>query len=187
MPLLILHGLDGNEPDHWQTWLAETAAAGGIDVRYPDLPGASTPTLGAWLDTVLPLLPHEHEEEAALEVVAHSLGCQLWAHVATAMGHAVAGRVLLVAPPGRAQIEREIPTFTSAPLDGGVLLACPDTTVVLGEGDPWLPDPAEMLSGGLPVRRVPGGRHLDVESGYGPWPEMMRWVYGGDAPGEPWQ
>ncbi len=184
MPLLILHGLDGNEPGHWQTWLAETAGAGGIDVRYPDLPAATTPSLDPWMDAVLPLLLEE--EQTALDVVAHSLGCQLWAHVATAMGHVVAGRVLLVAPPGTAQIEQQIPTFTPAPLGPDLLLACPDTTVVTGEADPWLPDPAEVLASGLPVRLVPGGAHLNPEAGYGPWPEMMRWVYGGDAPGVPW-
>jgi predicted alpha/beta hydrolase family esterase len=80
-------------------------------------------------------VPLLDDDETSLDAVAHSLGCYLWAHVATAMGHVAARRVLLVAPPGRAEVEREIPTFTPAPLGTDLLLACADTTVLLGE--PW--------------------------------------------------
>lgn len=175
MPLLILHGLDGNEPEHWQSWLAEQAGAGGIDVRYPDLPAAEMPSLGPWLGAVLPLLDTDDGE---LDVIAHSLGCHLWGHVAAATGRVVASRVLLVAPPSVDLVRRDIPTFEPSVLASDLLLACGNTRLLLGEGDPWLPDPSPIVDSGLPVEWVPGGRHLNVESGYGEWPAMMRWVYG---------
>ena len=36
--VLIVHGLGGSGPDHWQTWLASRLAARGVSVSYPDLP-----------------------------------------------------------------------------------------------------------------------------------------------------
>lgn len=183
MPLLILHGFNGNEPEHWQSWLAEQAGLGGIDVRYPSLPTPSMPSLGPWLDSVLPLL---HSEDGELDVVAHSLGCHLWGHVAAASGRVIADRVLLVAPPSIDLVRREIPTFEPSVLNRDLLLACADTRLLLGEGDPWLPDPSPLVSSGLPVEWVAGGAHLNVEAGYGPWPAMMRWVYGVDVPAGGW-
>ena len=49
---MILHGLDGNEPEHWQTWLAEQLRAAGREVRYPELPDATQPERLAWLDVL---------------------------------------------------------------------------------------------------------------------------------------
>ncbi len=184
MPLLILHGLDGNEPDHWQTWLAEQAAAAGIEVRYPQLPSPATPRRDAWCDAVLPLLPADLDPE--LDVVAHSLGCDLWGHLARRTRHAVARRVLLVAPPSPSLVARDIPTFDPAPPSRDLLDCCPDTKLLLGSDDPWLPDPGRMLDCGLPAERVQGGAHLNVESGYGPWPAMLRWAQGADVPSDGW-
>ena len=38
MRVLILHGYEGNTPDHWQTWLAGRLRENGHDVVSPDLP-----------------------------------------------------------------------------------------------------------------------------------------------------
>lgn len=184
MPLLILHGMSGNEPEHWQTWLAQQASASGFTVHYPMLPAPEQPLVSAWIDVVLPLLD-KHED--GLEVVAHSLGCHLWAHLATATGRQLADRALLVAPPGPQELREHVPTFEPASFGPELRLTCPDTALVLGEGDPWLAAPESLLPSGLPMWRVQGGRHLDVESGYGPWPAMMRWIYGGDPPGIRWE
>jgi hypothetical protein len=180
--LLVLHGLFGNERQHWQTWLAEQAAAAGVDVRYPDLPEADAPTADGWLAAVRPLLGLSED----LLVAAHSLGCHLWAHLSDRERRRLAHRVVLVAPPGGSEVREEIPSFVPAAWDGDVLRrACPDTTVVLGEADDWLADPAPVLATGLPVRVVRGGAHLSVPAGFGPWPAMLGWLRGGPAPGEP--
>ena len=182
MRLLVLHGLYGNEPEHWQTWLAGRAAADGLQVSYPDLPDADAPTAGGWLAAVLPLLGRSED----LLVAAHSLGCHLWAHLSAREGRRLAQRVVLVAPPGAAEVRDEIPSFVPADWDGALLRrACTDTAVVLGESDDWLGDPEPVLATGLPVRVVPGGAHLSVPAGFGPWPAMLSWLHGGPPPGRP--
>src|SRR6185295_10450351 len=49
---LILHGLEGSGPGHWQTWLAARLRADGERVAYPDLPDADMPSLHAWRETL---------------------------------------------------------------------------------------------------------------------------------------
>ena len=75
---LILHGLGGSGPGHWQTWLAARLRADNERVAYPDLPDADLPSLAAWraaLDGELAALP-----AGETIVVCHSLGCLLWLH-----------------------------------------------------------------------------------------------------------
>ena len=182
MRLLLLHGLYGNEPEHWQTWLADRAAADGLGVLYPALPDADAPTAPGWLAAVEPLLGSPDD----LLVAAHSLGCHLWAHLATRQRRPLARRVVMVAPPGAPEVQAEIPTFRPAAWDGQALRrACPDTAVVLGESDAWLADPGPVRASGLPVHWVPGGAHLSVVAGYGPWPAVHAWLHGGPPPGQP--
>jgi len=41
MAFLILHGLEGSGPEHWQTWLAGRLRERGLEVAYPSLPDAA--------------------------------------------------------------------------------------------------------------------------------------------------
>jgi hypothetical protein len=183
MSLLILHGLYGNGPGHWQGWLAGEAAAAGIDVHYPALPDKDAPTPEGWLaalDAELAALDPD-----ALQVAAHSLACHLWARRAERDG-VRAARVLLVAPPSARELAAVCPTFPATDLAAERLLAaCSDTTLVLGEGDPYRPDHDAFRGTGLATRWLSGGGHVNVDSGYGEWPHALRWVLGGDPPGEP--
>lgn len=182
MRLLVLHGLFGNEPEHWQTWLAEQAAADGVDVCYPDLPESDAPTAGGWLAAVRPRLGPSED----LLVAAHSLGCHLWAHLCARERRPLARRVVLVAPPGATEVREQIPSFVPASWDGAVLArGCADTAVVLGESDDWLADPEPLLATRLPVHLARAGAHLSVPAGFGPWPAMLAWLRGGPPPGEP--
>ncbi len=94
---LILHGLEGSGPEHWQSWLAgrlrERDDHG--DVAFPDLPDAAMPSVRHWLDALdaeLAQLP-----AAKTTVLCHSLGCLLWLHWAAGRPAVQVARVLLVA------------------------------------------------------------------------------------------
>src|SRR5437868_2060958 len=97
---LILHGIEGSGPQHWQTWIAGRLRERGLQVAYPELPKPFEPHLDEWLtalDDELGRLPL-----AETTVLCHSLGCLLWLH---RRGEPVA-RALLVAPP---QPDVEVP------------------------------------------------------------------------------
>jgi uncharacterized protein len=175
---LILHGLHGSGPGHWQTWLAARLRADAERVAYPDLPDADLPSLPAWreaLDGELAALP------AGEKIVAcHSLACVLWLHH-VADGGPQADRVLLVAPPSEGSGLPEIADFFPVPLPrlaDGARLVCSDN-------DPYCPEGADTLYGGplgIPVEVLPGAGHVTSDNGFGPWPEAEAWCLEGDRP-----
>jgi predicted alpha/beta hydrolase family esterase len=167
---LILHGLEGSGPGHWQTWLTARLRANSERVAYPDLPDADLPSPSAWrqaLQGELEALP-----DGEVIVVCHSLACLLWLHH-VAEGGAPADRTLLVAPPSETAAVPQIAGFFPVPLPAlgaGARLVCSDN-------DPYCPEGANSLYGdlGIPVDVIPGGGHLNPEAGYGPWPAVEAW------------
>jgi predicted alpha/beta hydrolase family esterase len=173
---LILHGLHGSGPGHWQTWLAARLRADGERVAYPDLPDAELPSLAAWrgaLDGELAALP-----AGETIVVCHSLACLLWLHH-VAEGGPQADRALLVAPPSESGGLPEIAEFFPAPLPrlaGEARLVCSDN-------DEFCPEGADALYGeplGIPVDMLPGAGHIYPDTGFGPWPAAESWCLQGD-------
>ena len=173
---LILHGLEGSGPGHWQTWLTARLRAAAERVAYPDLPDADMPSLPAWrsaLEGELAALP-----EGERIVVCHSLSCLLWLHH-VADGGEQADRVLLVAPPSEQAEIPQIAAFFPAPLP-----ALTSARLVCGDDDPYCPEGADTVYGALdiPVDVIRGGGHLNPEAGYGPWPAAETWCLDGDRP-----
>jgi predicted alpha/beta hydrolase family esterase len=173
---LILHGLEGSGPGHWQTWLAARLRADNERVAYPDLPDAEMPSLHAWREALTGELDALPEGESV--VLCHSLACLLYLHH-VADGGAQADRVLLVAPPSERAAVPQIAAFFPTPLptlQRGARLVCSDD-------DPYCPEGAATLYGaplGIPVDIVPGGGHLNPDAGYGPWPAVEAWCLDGD-------
>lgn len=179
-PVVIVHGWQGSGPEHWQTWLAARLAAAGHEVRYPDLPDPDTPRLDAWLDALdgaVAGLPDE-----GWDLICHSMAAMLWLHHAArppAPGSPQPARVLLVAPPSPGRPIAEAATFYPPPLDAeAVRRAAGGTIMVCSDNDPYCPEGAALAYGRplkLPVTVLPGGGHINVEAGYGPWPAVEQW------------
>jgi len=184
---LILHGYQGSGPRHWQSWLAERLRSAGERVAYPDLPAPDAPTLPAWraaLERELRELP------GAPVVVCHSLACVLWLHhcAQPVLEGGCAARVLLVAPPSAAGAPRPIRPFFPVPLDAGaVAAAAAETHLVCAPDDPYCPEDAATHYGEpleLTTHVLEGAAHVNVETGFGPWPEVEAWCLGrGDGLG----
>ncbi|MBJ7331813.1 MAG: alpha/beta fold hydrolase [Solirubrobacteraceae bacterium] len=179
--VLILHGWYGSAGPHWQRWLAPELRAAGCDVRFPELPDATLPTLSAWratLDAELEALAAGPGERI---VVCHSLGCMLWLHhtASRSPGAPTVDRVVLNAPPGPL---RELPTFFPVPLDPDAVAAAAGHTRMVGsDDDPYCPagaGPSYAEPLGLPFDFLPGQGHINVDAGYGPWPAMRDWCLG---------
>ena len=114
------------------------------------------------------------------DLVAHSLGSALWLHhVSGASDAPHPARVALVAPPSPHTSIPEIAGFFPPPLDIGVVRhASEGTVLVAGDVDPYLPEGiADAYARPLKIATtvIPGGGHLNVDSGYGPWPAVLDW------------
>jgi predicted alpha/beta hydrolase family esterase len=175
---LILHGLEGSGPDHWQTWLAGRLRERGERVAYPQLPEPFDPHPADW-DRAL------NEELALLEapvVLCHSLACLLWlrATARPATGP-LAARVLLVAPPWRDDLPPVARFLEHGARARDVTRAARETLIVCSDDDPYCPPGAveayaEPL--GIPAHVIPGAGHVNADAGYGEWPWVEAWALG---------
>ena len=177
-PFLILHGLEGSGPDHWQSWLAGRLREHGQRVSYPHLPDPFDPHPADWLralDDELSLLDEP-------VVLCHSLACLLWlrATARPASGR-LASRVLLVAPPHRDDLEPVARFLDHGARPRDISRAAGETLIVCSDDDPHgppgaLPTYAEPL--GIPAHVMPGTGHVNTDAGFGEWPEVEGWALG---------
>jgi hypothetical protein len=182
--VLILHGWQGSGPDHWQTWLAGRLRDRGVHVQYPALPDCDVPCPDRWGMALHAELPKLAAGDGERVVVCHSLGCVLWLREAARLApeHRV-DRVALVAPPCPGAKVPELARFYPSGADkDAVDAAAGQTRLVCADDDPYCPGRGAAVHWGAPldlaVDLLPGAGHLNVEAGYGRWPEMEAWCLG---------
>jgi predicted alpha/beta hydrolase family esterase len=178
VPTVILHGLNGAGPDHWQRWLAAQLADAGREVIFPALPNPDSPLLEEWLPALSEALDGLPAD--GYDLVAHSLGAVLWLHHAAAASPATApARVALVAMPASGTLLQVAPSFVPVPLDIDTVRKAADGTVLVGsDNDPYCPDGVARTYGAplkMAATVIPNGGHLNVDSGFGPWPAVLDW------------
>jgi hypothetical protein len=168
MTVLIVPGLYGSEPAHWQSrWEAEVAQAERVQ---QDDWGA--PQLEAWVDT---LRRHVLKRPGAI-LVGHSLGSTLIAHLAARHPGLPIGGALLVAPADpelRASRIRGIAAFGPVPDEPFGFPAI----VVASRTDPYMEiERARVIANMWEAAFVDAGDagHINVASGHGGWPEGLR-------------
>jgi len=174
--ILIIPGLGGSGPDHWQSrWEAKIPA-----VRRVAQADWENPGLDAWRARII-----EEVERAARPVilVAHSLGVLAVAHTAPFLAKgAASGKVkggFLVAPPSinaLASLEAVDPAFLTLPSEP---LPFP-ALIIASRDDPFSSfADSEDLARALGAELIDAGfsGHINIESGHGPWPEgLMRFA-----------
>lgn len=162
--LLIVPGLHDSGPEHWQTWL-EARHRRSVRVVQPCW---SEPDLARWSARVGETL--DGAGPGPWVAVAHSFGTlALVAHLLQRPQSPVA-EVLLVAPadPGKWGLAERL---AAAPQRPGLL--------VTSDSDPWMRrETAERYAAawGLPCFNLGDAGHINVESGFGPFPFADRWV-----------
>lgn len=185
--VLLVHGMTGAGPWHWQQWLAAQLPEHGVEVDFTGPPHPDRPSMEAWLSVLrarLAAVP----DHAELVVAAHSCGVALWLHHAVTIAQDArrADRVLLVAPPGPQPRHLDHCDVVPYPVDARSLRrAAGVSRVVAGTGDPSLPmSRAHALAEELHVELdvIPDGEHLDTDAGYGPWPAALSWAMYGTVP-----
>ncbi len=170
--ILILPGLGGSGPDHWQSrWDAKLPTA-----RLVDQSDFEQPNLDAWRTR---LIEEVMRAERPVILVAHSLGALAVAHAAPLLRDLPVRGAFLVAPPSRevvAALPSVDPAFAEEPMEP---LPFP-SLVIASRDDPFAPYPdSERLAGSLGAELVDAGNsgHINSESGHGPWPEgLMRFA-----------
>lgn len=160
MGIIIVPGLHGSGPDHWQTWfescLPETRRV--IQADWSD------PQLLRWSENVQLALRAAREP---VWIVAHSFGSLASAHAAHQLPEQVAG-LMLVAPadPEKFGVTSLLPTQP---------FPCP-SIVVGSRNDPWMPLARSLeWAERWQSRFVDLGEagHINTASGFGAWPQGL--------------
>jgi predicted alpha/beta hydrolase family esterase len=164
--VLIIPGLGGSGPEHWQTrWEALYPRHVRVEQRDWDRPRRE-----AWLAALDAALA---AAEKPVVLAAHSLGCVLVAHAASRPSADGVAAALLVAPAdvdSPARTPPETRDFAPLPLRP---LPFP-ATVVASQDDPYVTlERAQAFAEAWGATFVDAGRrgHLNAASGLGDWPE----------------
>jgi predicted alpha/beta hydrolase family esterase len=163
MRILIIPGLGGSGPEHWQShW--ERSYPGAQRVEQSDW---DRPVRSQWIRRLTAAI----EDAPGALLVGHSLGCALIAHVAAQRPDLTVAGALLVAP---ADVDRAGGVSPHV----GELAPMPverlsfRTVVVASANDHYMTaERARILAGAWGARFVNVGPcgHINVPSGFGPW------------------
>jgi len=168
MPILIVPGLNGSPLAHWQSHWERSEP----DARRVEQDDWDKPSLGPWSLRLIEAI----ESNPGAVLVAHSLGCVLVAHVAQARPDLAIGGALLVAP---ADVDPVLCAHgvlkEFAPMPRGRLRV--PAMVVASTNDPFMSiERAHGIADAWGARLVDVGAsgHINVDSGFGPWPAGLR-------------
>jgi predicted alpha/beta hydrolase family esterase len=157
---LIVPGLHGSCAYHWQTWLEDRLPL-ARRVLQADWDKAD---IGQWADVLEKAILLQSDR---VLLIAHSFGCLASVAAASRSASRIAG-ALLVAPSDTQRFaidERLVHAKLPFP-----------STLVASRNDPWMSFPrAQLWAECWGSRFVDVGHkgHINVASGYGPWPDVL--------------
>lgn len=160
---LLIPGIDGSPDPHWQAWWQANDPT-ALTVHQDDW---SNPTPEAWEAEVAGAVLHH----PGAVLVAHSLGCLVVARLLATWPQLNIAGALLVAPADPRHSPR-LRRFADIPRSE---LPVP-VTVAASRNDPWMSfaqafDLADDW--GASLVDLGNAGHVNVASGFGPWPEGM--------------
>jgi uncharacterized protein len=160
---LIVPGLRGSGPGHWQDWWLRNDP-NAVRVEQDDW---HRPSFPAWSEPLIAAI----DAHPYAWLVAHSLGATLVTRIAAMRLDLRIAGALLVAPADVDELEtwslRSFAPMSLAPLPF-------PATVVASRSDPYLSfRRARSLASAWGARLVDYGDagHINVAAGYGPWPQ----------------
>jgi predicted alpha/beta hydrolase family esterase len=158
--LIIVPGWRDSGPGHWQSLWAEQLV-GAVRVQQDDW---ITPSRKAWIASITQTIL---DQDGPVVIAAHSLGCIATTHLPPEAVAKIQG-ALLVAP---ADPERRGILADFAPVPYQLLPY--RSIVVASSNDPYCPvrtAGAYARAWGSEFVRLQNAGHINVESGFGPWP-----------------
>jgi hypothetical protein len=174
---VIVHGYDSSGPGHWQRWLEDELRQRNVPVVMPDLPNPTAPQKDCWVAALAEIAARAG---APVTFVCHSLGCWAVDHLFSERGLLGAHAALLVVPPSPYLLFEPADSFLPPPCRREVWAPLAARTLLVGSDndDFTTPEEFEQIAGKLGVRSrlIGGAGHINIESGYGPWPFALEWL-----------
>ncbi len=182
--VVVLHGAHGGPDTNWFPWLHSALEAQELEVIRPRLPTPQGQSLTAWLDAydraVADLPP------APTVLVGHSVGAAFTLHRVERATNPVTGLFLAAGFIGALGLPDYDPinaSFFATPFDWAGIRARKGRACRCwaGDDDPYVPlarswEMADRL--GVELEVVPGGGHLNAETGFTVFPQLRDAVLG---------
>jgi len=175
--IVIVYGYDGSGPGHWQRWLADELRRMGVPFAFPELPAPQAPSREVWVAELRRIV-----ESAATPVtfVCHSLGCWAVDHLLAERGAAGVRAALLVAPPSPFLMFEPVESFLPPPRRQAAWASVAPASLLIGSDDDDFTSREEFAeiaaALGVPFEPMSGAGHINVASGFGPWPRCVEWL-----------
>lgn len=166
--ILLIPGLGGSGPDHWQSrWASKLSTAQVVEQA-----DWHNPSLTAWTQRIIDAV---EQAQRPVLLVAHSLGVPAVIHAAPKLKAGAVRGAFLVAPPsetGAAKLPKVDPAFAPFPRDP---LPFPSLVVASRNDHHGSYNEIEELGFAWGSHCLDAGEagHINSESGHGPWPEGL--------------
>jgi predicted alpha/beta hydrolase family esterase len=175
--VVIVYGFDGSGPGHWQRWLEAQLEECRVPCVFPELPDPTAPRKDAWVSGLSEIVGASAEP---VTFVCHSLGCWAVDHLVSTRGAAGIRAALLVAPPSPFLLFEPVASFFPPPRSTAAWHPIAAQSLLVGSDNDEFTTPEEFedmaRSLGVACRILAGAAHINVESGYGPWPFALDWL-----------
>lgn len=175
--IVLVYGYDGSGPGHWQRWLEEELRQRDVACSFPALSDPTCPRKDVW---VRQLSETVAAAGAPVTFVCHSLGCWAVDHLLAERGPEGVHAALLVAPPSPHLLFEPTETFFPPPRQRQAWAPLSARTLVVGSDndDFTAPEEFEEIAQALGARSrlLAGAGHINLASGYGPWPFTLEWL-----------
>jgi uncharacterized protein len=165
LPVLVVPGKGNSESTHWQSWLERRL----LYVDRVEQKDWDTPQIYEWADNIAAAVARSVRPPL---LVAHSFGCLATAFALQRMNASleVAGAILVApADPRRFDLPDQ-PLLQPLPCR---------SLVVISDNDPWMSRPrSQLFANAWQANTYHAGAlgHINVASGFGPWPRLLRWI-----------
>lgn len=175
--VIIVYGYDGSGAGHWQRWLFAELRSQGRTVLFPELPDPLHPKKDVWVAELARLV---ETATTPATFVCHSLGCWAVDHLLAERGPDGVHAALLVSPPSPFLMFEPVESFLPPPRKRETWVSVASRSLVVGSDDDDFTSADELeeiaKAIGVEHRIIPGAGHINVASGYGPWPFAIEWV-----------
>jgi len=170
--VMLLHGWNGSDLPHWQSWLAQELSLKNIAVAFVQFREKDFPDKDEWLEEAINSINAFKPDT----VICHSLANTLWFHLCHTDMIEIKN-LLLVAPPRDLSNFDELKSFFPVTLPE--TLKAQNCLMVTSDNDPYLSSSeAKELQKSLRIEHIElkGAGHINSGSGYGEWQWVLDWT-----------
>ena len=177
---VIIHGTKGNPESNWFPWLQKELIALGYSVNVPEMPTPIGQSLINWKDTFKDKVGGFNSDTV---LIGHSVGAVFIMRLLEEIDCVISTTILVSPFTGELGIGdydllnssfvKDDFNYAKIKKNGGRLF------LLCGDNDPYVPlEQPKNISSGLGVEPIiiSGGGHLNSESGYNFFPELLKFL-----------